>query len=82
MDGFRLDLAATLGRRDTGFDPQAPFLSAVEQDPVLANRVMIAEPWDIGAGGYQLFAIFSADLHGCPPVCAGAAAPVGMGSRI
>ncbi|WP_158929027.1 glycogen debranching protein GlgX [Acidisphaera sp. S103] len=54
VDGFRLDLAVTVGRRDTGFDPQAPFLSAVEQDPVLSRCVMIAEPWDIGAGGYQL----------------------------
>ncbi|HEY4172240.1 MAG TPA: glycogen debranching enzyme GlgX, partial [Rhodopila sp.] len=54
VDGFRLDLATTLGRRDTGFDPHAPFLSAVEQDPVLSRRVMIAEPWDIGPGGYQL----------------------------
>jgi glycogen operon protein len=54
LDGFRLDLATTLGRRDTGFDPNAPFLAAVEQDPVLSRCVMIAEPWDIGPGGYQL----------------------------
>ncbi|HEX4366600.1 MAG TPA: glycogen debranching protein GlgX [Rhodopila sp.] len=54
VDGFRLDLATTLGRRDSGFDPHAPFLSAVEQDPVLSRCVMIAEPWDIGPGGYQL----------------------------
>ncbi len=54
LDGFRLDLAVTLARRDHGFDRDAPFLAAVEQDPLLAGRVMIAEPWDIGAGGYQL----------------------------
>jgi glycogen debranching enzyme GlgX len=54
IDGFRLDLATTLGRRETGFDRDAPFLSAIEQDPVLSHRVMIAEPWDIGPGGYQL----------------------------
>lgn len=54
LDGFRLDLATTLGRRDSGFDRDAPFLAAVEQDPVLSRCVMIAEPWDIGAGGYQL----------------------------
>ncbi|WP_428534296.1 glycogen debranching protein GlgX [Rhodopila sp.] len=54
LDGFRMDLATTLGRRDSGFDRDAPFLAAVEQDPVLSQRVMIAEPWDIGAGGYQL----------------------------
>ena len=54
MDGFRLDLATTMARHDTGFDPNAPFLQAVEQDPVLSRCVMIAEPWDIGPGGYQL----------------------------
>ena len=54
IDGFRLDLAVTLGRRETGFDRNAPFLTAVEQDPVLSHCVMIAEPWDVGAGGYQL----------------------------
>ena len=54
LDGFRLDLATTLGRRDSGFDREAPFLAAVEQDPVLSRCAMIAEPWDIGAGGYQL----------------------------
>jgi glycogen debranching enzyme GlgX/4-alpha-glucanotransferase len=54
FDGFRLDLATTLGRRDTGFDPHAPFQAAVDQDPILSRCVMIAEPWDIGRGGYQL----------------------------
>jgi glycogen debranching enzyme GlgX len=54
LDGFRLDLATTLGRREAGFDPHAPFQAAVDQDPVLSRCVMIAEPWDIGPGGYQL----------------------------
>ena len=54
VDGFRLDLATTLGRRNDGFDPQAPLLSAMRQDPVLRERIIIAEPWDIGPGGYQL----------------------------
>ncbi|HEY4041147.1 MAG TPA: glycogen debranching protein GlgX, partial [Rhodopila sp.] len=54
MDGFRLDLAVTLCRRDSGFDRNAPLLSAIDQDPVLSRRVMIAEPWDIGPAGYQL----------------------------
>ncbi|OJW22802.1 MAG: hypothetical protein BGO51_23645 [Rhodospirillales bacterium 69-11] len=54
FDGFRLDLATTLGRREDGFDPAAPLLAAMQQDPVLAERVVIAEPWDIGFGGYQL----------------------------
>ncbi len=54
LDGFRLDLATTLGRRADGFDPNAPLLEAMEQDPLLTGRVFIAEPWDIGPGGYQL----------------------------
>ena len=54
VDGFRFDLATILGRPADGFDPQAPLLAAIGADPVLADRVMIAEPWDIGPGGYQL----------------------------
>jgi isoamylase len=54
VDGFRFDLAATLGRRDHGFDRDAPFLQAVRQDPVLNRVKLIAEPWDVGPGGYQL----------------------------
>ena len=54
LDGFRLDLATTLGRRDTGFDRDAPLLTAMQQDPILSRCVIIAEPWDIGPGGYQL----------------------------
>ncbi len=54
VEGFRLDLAVTLGRRDSGFDPQAPLLAAMRQDPLLRERIIIAEPWDLGWGGYQL----------------------------
>ena len=54
VDGFRFDLGVTLARRDTGFDPHAPLLAAIEQDPVLRELKLIAEPWDIGPGGYQL----------------------------
>lgn len=54
VDGFRFDLGATLGRRDEGFDPAAPFFQALAQDPVLAGRKLIAEPWDVGPGGYRL----------------------------
>ena len=54
VDGFRFDLATTLGRRATGFDPQSGFFTAIAQDPVLARVKMIAEPWDIGLGGYQV----------------------------
>ena len=54
VDGFRFDLAPVMGRRDSGFDSHAPLLLAIESDPVLSTRIMIAEPWDIGPGGYQL----------------------------
>jgi glycogen operon protein len=54
VDGFRFDLATVLGREAHGFDPGAGFLDALRQDPVLARVKLIAEPWDIGPGGYQL----------------------------
>ena len=53
VHGFRFDLATTMGRRDNGFDPSAPLLSAIAQDPVLRDLKLIAEPWDVGPGGYQ-----------------------------
>lgn len=54
VDGFRFDLATTLCREDNGFDLHGGFLDALRQDPVLAGVKLIAEPWDIGPGGYQL----------------------------
>ena len=54
VDGFRFDLATTLGRTGTGFSDRAPLLQAMTQDPLLADAVFIAEPWDVGLGGYQL----------------------------
>ncbi|GAB1480699.1 glycogen debranching protein GlgX [Paracoccaceae bacterium] len=54
VDGFRFDLATVLGREAHGFDPQGGFFDAIRQDPVLAPVKLIAEPWDIGPGGYQL----------------------------
>jgi glycogen operon protein len=54
VDGFRFDLCATLGRTPHGFDRGASFFDAVRQDPVLTSVKLIAEPWDIGPGGYQL----------------------------
>ena len=54
VHGFRFDLATVLGRRDTGFDPAAPLLAAIEQDPELRGLKLIAEPWDCGPGGHQL----------------------------
>ena len=54
VDGFRFDLATTLGREDHGFDPAGGFFDALRQDPVLSRVKLIAEPWDIGPGGYRL----------------------------
>ena len=54
VDGFRFDLAPILGRDATGFSRAAPFFSALRADPQLAYLKMIAEPWDVGPGGYQL----------------------------
>ncbi|WP_283177847.1 glycogen debranching protein GlgX [Gemmobacter sp. 24YEA27] len=54
VDGFRFDLATVLAREPGGFDPGAGFLDALRQDPVLSKVRLIAEPWDIGPGGYQL----------------------------
>ena len=54
IDGFRFDLAPALGRRATGFDAHAPMFAALAQDPVLSKAKLIAEPWDIGPGGYRL----------------------------
>lgn len=54
IDGFRFDLAAVLGRTDSGFDRDAALLRQIADDPDLSDRVLIAEPWDIGPDGYQL----------------------------
>ena len=54
VDGFRFDLASTLGRESPEFDVYAPFFAVLRQDPVLAPRLLIAEPWDLGDGGYQV----------------------------
>lgn len=54
VDGFRFDLATVLGRETGGFDPGSGFFDAIRQDPILASCKMIAEPWDIGPGGYQV----------------------------
>ncbi|WP_100640835.1 glycogen debranching protein GlgX [Alteromonas facilis] len=54
VDGFRFDLAASLGRDPLVFSPCAAIFRAIEQDPVLRDVLLIAEPWDIGLGGYQV----------------------------
>ena len=54
IDGFRFDLAVTLGRDATHeFTPQHPLLRAIVDDPALAGVKTIAEPWDVGMGGWQ-----------------------------
>ncbi len=54
VDGFRFDLAPALARQPYDFKGDSAFLAALAQDPVLAGAKLIAEPWDLGASGYQL----------------------------
>jgi glycogen operon protein len=54
VDGFRFDLASTLARDPYDFNQRAAFLQACLQDPILNRVKLIAEPWDVGAGGYQV----------------------------
>jgi isoamylase len=54
VDGFRFDLASVLARGDGGMDTWNAFFQAVYQDPVLSRVKLIAEPWDLGPGGYRL----------------------------
>ncbi|MET0446323.1 MAG: glycogen debranching enzyme GlgX, partial [Pseudorhodoplanes sp.] len=54
IDGFRFDLGTILAREVYGFTEQSGFLKAVNQDPLLTTVKLIAEPWDIGPGGYQV----------------------------
>ncbi len=54
VDGFRFDLAATLAREFHDVDRLAAFFDLVQQDPVVSQLKLIAEPWDVGAGGYQV----------------------------
>ena len=54
VDGFRFDLATSVGRTDPDFDSSAPFFEAIDSDPVLSKVKLIAEPWDLGPEGYRL----------------------------
>ncbi|RYI98754.1 MAG: glycogen debranching enzyme, partial [Actinomycetales bacterium] len=54
VDGFRFDLAATLAREFYDVDKLATFFELVQQDPVVSQVKLIAEPWDVGPGGYQV----------------------------
>ena len=67
VDGFRFDLASTLAREFYDVDRLSAFFDLVQQDPVVSQVKLIAEPWDVGEGGYQV---------GNFPVCG----PNGMGS--
>ncbi|MCL4346131.1 MAG: glycogen debranching protein GlgX [Candidatus Thermoplasmatota archaeon] len=54
VDGFRFDLASTMARSLYSVNMLSPFMATIHQDPVLSKTKLIAEPWDIGPGGYQV----------------------------
>ncbi|MGH9345445.1 MAG: glycogen debranching protein GlgX [Terriglobia bacterium] len=66
VDGFRFDLAATLARTLQGVDRLGAFFDVIHQDPVLSQIKLIAEPWDLGEGGYQVgnFPVLWAEWNG------------------
>jgi glycogen operon protein len=66
VDGFRFDLASTLARDQNGVNKLHAFFEIIHQDPVISQRKLIAEPWDIGEGGYQVgnFPILWAEWNG------------------
>jgi isoamylase len=66
VDGFRFDLASTLAREEHEVDRLSSFFDVIHQDPVLSQVKLIAEPWDIGEGGYQVgnFPILWAEWNG------------------
>jgi glycogen operon protein len=66
VDGFRFDLAPALARADGGAFSSSSFFDVVHQDPVLSRVKLIAEPWDLGSGGYQVgnFPILWAEWNG------------------
>ncbi len=66
VDGFRFDLAVSLARDHEGFNKLHAFFQAIHQDPVLSRVKLIAEPWDVGEGGYQLgnFPVLWAEWNG------------------
>jgi glycogen operon protein len=66
VDGFRFDLASTLARDDKGVNKLHAFFEIIHQDPVLSQTKLIAEPWDVGEGGYQVgnFPVLWAEWNG------------------
>ena len=66
VDGFRFDLASTLGREEHEVDRMGSFFDVIHQDPILSEVKLIAEPWDVGPGGYQVgnFPVLWAEWNG------------------
>ena len=64
VDGFRFDLASILGRGSDSFDRDATFFAAINQDPVLSQVKLIAEPWDLGPDGYRVGGFLPAGPNG------------------
>jgi isoamylase len=66
FDGFRFDLAATLARELHAVSKLSAFFDVIHQDPVLSQVKLIAEPWDVGEGGYQVgnFPVLWAEWNG------------------
>jgi glycogen operon protein len=66
VDGFRFDLASTLARELHDVSKLSPFFDTIHQDPTLADVKLIAEPWDVGEGGYQVgqFPVLWAEWNG------------------
>ncbi|MEA3210264.1 MAG: isoamylase [Chthoniobacter sp.] len=66
VDGFRFDLASTLAREEHAVDPFSGFFDILMQDPVLSRVKLIAEPWDVGEGGYQVgaFPVYWSEWNG------------------
>src|SRR5947208_404632 len=66
VDGFRFDLATTLARDANGVNKLHAFFEIIHQDPVLSQVKLIAEPWDVGEGGYQVgnFPVLWAEWNG------------------
>jgi isoamylase len=71
VDGFRFDLAAALAREFYDVDRLSAFFDTIHQDPVLSQVKLIAEPWDVGPGGYQVgnFPILWTEWNGLYPDC-------------
>ena len=77
VDGFRFDLASTLARELFEVDRLGAFFDIIHQDPVLSQVKLIAEPWDVGTGGYQVATSRSCGVSGTASI----ATPCGGSGR-